>query len=426
MLWLIKNIKKVYQKPMAEPTSTEYIELKRSVELLELGMFVTRLDRPWEETDFIYQGFQINSLDELHALQALCDYVYVRAAKQTWQSGQDRQASNRKTVPERISYINKIPINEELNNIRSAYKDACSQMGAILDTIRLSGELDIDKVNEIVDECVDSILRNDSALVWLTQIRHKDNYTAEHSLRVCIYAIALGRELGFRELELQNIGTCGLLHDVGKVRIPKEILTKQSNLTPDEIKIMQEHPVYGKKLLISKAGVYPGAVDVAYCHHERLDGSGYPRGITGERIPYYAKIIGIIDAYDSMISDKPYSKGITTLDACRHIYQCKNTLFDKTILGHFIHFIGIYAPGSLVEMNTGEIGIIIETNNEDGIKPRILLILGSDKLPKNGRVIDLKKGDITFTNTTYVIKKSLANGAYGINVEDYLDQVIAN
>ncbi len=299
-------------------------------------------------------------------------------------------------------------------------------MGAILDTIRLSGELDIDKVNEIVDECVDSILRNDSALVWLTQIRHKDSYTAEHSLRVCMYAIALGRELGFRELELQNIGTCGLLHDVGKVRIPKEILTKQSNLTPEEVKIMQEHPVYGKKLLISKSGVYPGAVDVTYCHHERLHGSGYPRGITGERIPYYAKIIGIIDAYDSMISDKPYSKGITTLDACRHIYQCTNTLFDKTILGHFIHFISIYAPGSLVEMNTGEIGIIIETNNEDGIKPRILLILGSDKLPKNGRIIDLKKGDITFTITAYVIKKSLANGAYGINVEDYLDQVIAN
>ncbi len=111
-------------------------------------------------------------------------------------------------------------------------------MVAILNTIRLSGELDIDKVNEIVDECVDSILRNDSALVWLTQIRHKDSYTAEHSLRVCIYAIALGRELGFRDLELQNIGTYGLLHDVGKVRIPKGILTKQSNLTPEEVKIM--------------------------------------------------------------------------------------------------------------------------------------------------------------------------------------------
>ncbi len=410
---------------MAEVSSTEYIELKRSVDLLELGMFVARLDRPWEETDFIYQGFQINTLDELHALKQTCDYVYVRAAKQKWHIEQDSQAPDSETSQTRINYINKIPVDQELNNVRSAYKDACAQTSAIMDTIRLSGELDIKQVNQVVDDCVDSILRNSSALVWLTQIRNKDNYTAEHSLRVCIYAIALGRELGFRELELQNIGTCGLLHDVGKVRIPAELLTKQDSLTAEEIKIMQQHPVYGKKLLISKSGVYPGAVDVAYCHHERLDGSGYPRGITAERIPYYAKIIGIIDSYDSMISDKAYSKGMTTLDACRYIYQCKDTLYDKTLLGHFIHFIGIYAPGSLVEMNTGEVGIIIETNNEDGIKPRILLILGADKQARNKRIIDLKKGDITFTNTLYTIKKSLSSGAYGIHIDDYLDSSLS-
>lgn len=407
---------------MAESTATEYIELKRSVDLLELGMFVTRLDRPWEETDFVYQGFQINTLEELHALKEQCEYVYVRAAKQKWHIEQEPDAP----AQEKITYINKIPIDQELNNVRSAYKDACAQTSAILDGIRLSGELDIQRVNQVVDECVDSILRNTTAMVWLTQIRNKDHYTAEHSLRVCIYAIALGKELGFRELELQNIGTCGLLHDIGKVRIPKEILIKQNNLSEEELKIMQEHPTYGKKLLISKAGVYPGAVDVAYCHHERLDGSGYPRGITSERIPYYAKIIGIIDAYDSMISDKPYSRGITSLDACRHIYQCKDTLFDKTILGHFIHFIGIYAPGSLVEMNTGEVGIIIETNNDDGIKPKILLVLGSDKKAKNERIIDLHKGATTFTNTAYVIKKSLSNGAYGIDIDNYLDHIISN
>ncbi len=409
---------------MAELTSSEYIELKRSVDLLELGMFVTRLDRPWEDTDFIYQGFQINTLDELHALKEQCEYVYVRAAKQKWHLEQDHQRTSQELLQERVIYINKIPIDQELTTVRSAYKDACSHTSVILDSIRLSGELDIKKVNQVVDDCVDSILRNDTALVWLTQISHKDNYTAEHSLRTCIYAIALGRELGFRELELQNIGICGLLHDVGKMKIPKEILLKQGSLTEEEIKIMQKHPIYGKKLLISKSGIYPGAVDVAYCHHERLDGSGYPRGITAERIPYNAKIISIIEAYDSMISDKPYSQGMTTLDACRHIYQCKNTLFDKNILGHFIHFIGIYAPGSLVEMNTGEVGIIIEVSNDDGIKPKILLVLGSDKQAKNERIIDLQKGDMNYSNTPYVIKKSLSHGAYGIHIEDYLDSII--
>ena len=408
---------------MAEAISTEYIELKRSVDLLELGMFVTRLDRPWEETDFVYHGFQINTLDELHTLQKLCEYVFVRTAKQKKHIEQDEQSDVVNSSDEKIVYINKVSIEQELIHAHSAYKDACSQISAILDSIRLGGELDVKQVNQVVDECVDSIIRNNSALVWLTQIRNKDNYIAEHSLRVCIYAIALGRELGFRELELKNIGICGLLHDVGKICIPPDILTKKDSLTLEEIKIVQKHPADGKKLLISKEGIYPGAVDVAYCHHERMDGSGYPRGISAERIPYYAKIIAIIDSYDSMISEKPYSQGMTTLDACRHIYQCKNTLYDKVILGHFIHFIGIYAPGSLVEMNTGEVGIIIEANNNEGIKPKILLILGFDKKAKNERIVDLKRGDITFTNTIYNIKKSLSNGAYGINIEDYLDSI---
>ncbi|MCU7837002.1 MAG: HD-GYP domain-containing protein [gamma proteobacterium symbiont of Taylorina sp.] len=407
---------------MAEITSTEYIELKRSVELLELGMFVTQLDRPWEETDFIYQGFQINSIEELHALQDLCQFVYVRGAKQQWHVEQD----SKNPINKAVHYVNKIPIDKELNNIRSAYKDACSQTSTIIDTLRLTGELDVKKINKVVDNSVESILRNDTALAWLSQIQKKDNYIAEHSLRTCIYAIALGRELGFRELELHNIGVCGLLHDIGMIKIPSEIIDKKGALNSDESKILQQHPVHGKKLLISKSGIYPGAIDVAYNHHERLDGSGYPRGITEERIPYYAKIISIIDAYDTMISDKPYSKGITTLDACRHLYQNRKTLFDKEILNKFIHFIGIYAPGSLVEMNTGEVGIVIEIDNIDGIKPRILLILSSDKKETNKRIIDLRRGNISLSNTRYKIKKSLASGAYGIHIEDYIDKIIQN
>ena len=405
---------------MAEITSTQFIELKRSVHLLELGMFVAQLDCPWEETDFVYQGFQINTLDELHALQERCQFVYVRVARQQWHIGQTVKTPVKKT----ISYINKIPIDKELNTIRSAYKEACSQTSMILDTIRLNGELDVQTVNHIVDGCVDSILRNDSALVWLTQIRNKNNYMAEHSLRTCIYAIALGRDLGFRELELQNIGLCGLLHDIGMIKIPNELLLKADNLTLNEIKILQQHPVHGKKLLISKSGIYPGAVDVCYCHHERLDGSGYPRGITAERMPYYAKIISIIDSYDTMISDKLYSHGISTLDACSYLYQNKNTLYDAKLLNHFIHLIGIYAPGSLVEMNTGEVGIIIEVDKNKAIKPKILLVLGSDKRSKNKRIIDLSKGNATLVNTRYSIKKSLVHGAFGIQVEDYLDRII--
>ena len=405
---------------MAEITSTEYIELKRSVDLLELGMYITKLDRPWEETDFLYQGFQINTLEELHAVQEQCEFVYLRVAKQKWHLEQGSISS----FKEKIKYVNKIPIDKELNNVRSAYKHAYSETSAILDGIRFSSALDIKKINSVVDDNVQSILRNDTALAWLTQIRNKNNYIAEHSMRCCIYAISLGKVLGFRELELQNIGVCALLHDTGLVKVPDDIISKKETLTAEEIHILQQHPTYGKKLLISKSGIYPGAVDVAYNHHERLDGSGYPRGVTAERIPYYAKIISIIDVYDTMTSDKPYSKGVSSLDACRHLYQNRNTLFDSGILNKFIHFIGIYAPGSIVEMNTGEVGIIIEVDNTDGIKPRILLVLGSDKKETNQSIINLKMGNISLSNTLYEITKSLPQGSYGINIENYLDKII--
>ena len=405
---------------MAEVTSTEYIELKRSVELLELGMYITRLDRPWEETDFVYQGFQLNTLEELHAVQQQCEFVYLRSAKQKWHIEQESQ----NPIQEKVKYINKISIDKELNNIRSAYKNACSETSALLSSIRLSGELDAHKVNQLVDTNVQSILRNDTALTWLSQIRDKNNFLAEHVLRTCIYAISLGKVMGFKELELQNIGVCGLLHDIGMIKIPDEIITKKEALTTEEIHILQQHPIYGKKLLISKSGIYPGAVDVACYHHERLDGSGYPRGLTAERIPYYAKIISIIDAYDTMTSATPYSQAVSSRDACRHLYQNKNTLFDAKILNKFIHFIGIYAPGSLVEMNTSEVGIIIEVDNLEGIKPRILLILGSDKKETNHRFIDLSVGNVSLSNTRYEIKRSLPHGAYGINIENYLDKII--
>ncbi len=405
---------------MVEITSTEYIELKRSVDLLELGMYITKLDRPWEETDFLYQGFQLNTAEELHAVQQQCEFVYVRVTKQKYQAEQNLA----RPVKESLRYINKIPIDKELNNIRSAYKNAYSETSAILDGIRFSSQLDVGKINAVVDENVQSILRNDTALAWLTQIRNKNNYIAEHSMRCCIYAISLGKELGFRELELQNIGVCALLHDTGLVKVADEILTKQEALTAEERHILQQHPIYGKKLLISKSGIYPGAVDVAYYHHERLDGSGYPRGVTAERIPYYAKIISIIDTYDTMTSDKVYSKGVSSLDACRHLYQNRDTLFDSAILKKFIHFIGIYAPGSIIEMNTGEVGIIIEVDNTNGIKPRILLVLGSDKKETNQRIVNLKMGNVSLSNTRYEIKKSLPKGSYGINIEDYLDKII--
>ncbi|MCU7960411.1 MAG: DUF3391 domain-containing protein, partial [gamma proteobacterium symbiont of Bathyaustriella thionipta] len=219
---------------------------KISVTELALGMYVTNLDKPWEETDFIFQGFMITNSNEMVALQEQCEYVYIRASVD---SAGPYQA-------EKVQYINKIRLSDELSNARSAYQNACSDTKIILDTMRLTGNLDVERVNNIVDEMVESILRNDGAMALLSQIKNKDEYTAEHSLRVGLFSASLGKELGLRALEIKNLDTCGLLHDIGKVKIPIDILNKPGAFNSEEYEIMKAHTTHGKKLLIGKSGIY--------------------------------------------------------------------------------------------------------------------------------------------------------------------------
>ena len=141
------------------------------------------------------------------------------------------------------------------------------------------------KVKAVVDDCVDSIVRNPDASVWLTRIQAKDEGTAQHSLNVAALSIVLGKTLKLTTKELEDLGVCAMLHDIGKTSIPIELLRKTTALTEDENKLMMTHCRAGRDLLVSTSSVSTGAADVAYTHHERPDGKGYPRGLTAEKIP---------------------------------------------------------------------------------------------------------------------------------------------
>jgi len=329
-----------------------YQEHKVPVNELGLGMFVTNLDKPWEESEFLFQGFMITNQNELLALQEQCQYVYVRASIDTNKPIQDGN----------VQYVNKIRLTDEMSNARSAYQNACSETKIILDTMRLTGNLDVDRVNSIVDDMVDSILRNDGAMSLLSQIKHKDEYTAEHSLRVGLFSASLAKELGLKPLEIKNAGTCGLLHDIGKVKIPIDILNKPGAFTQEEYELMKSHTTSGKKLLIGQSGIYPGSVDTAFLHHERLDGTGYPRGVSSEKIPYFAKIVAVADTYDAITSHRCYKDGKTSLKAFGILYKHCGTGYEKELVETFIKVMGVYAPGCIVEMTNDEVGIVISTN----------------------------------------------------------------
>ncbi len=400
---------------------SSYIDISQklvSSSELELGMFVSRLDRPWEETPFIFQGFLISNQEEIYQLQQYCKRVHIDV-KQTVEIKHNRgQTSTKK----KTRYIDTVSFEQELPTAIDAYKKTRDQVDTILTSLRMGYDLDAVKIKSLVKECVQSVIRNTGALSWLTQIRNRDDYTAEHSLRVAIMSIAFGKELELLEGELENLGVCGLLHDVGKVKVPLEVLNKEGRLTAEEFKLMKQHPSDGMKLLQSKRDVFAGAVDVAYSHHERVDGKGYPRGITSEKIPYFAKVVAITDAYDAITSNRCYRNGSSSLEALRIIYDDRGLHFERELAERFVKFIGIYPPGHIAELNTGHVGIILSSPQDHKLRPKILIVRSPDKRPSTENIIDLNVVKKLKNGKPLRIKEIHSDGAFGIDLQVYRDK----
>jgi putative nucleotidyltransferase with HDIG domain len=429
----------------------EYTEIKIPVGALQLGMHVIRLDRPWVETDFLMQGFIIDEAKIIDALVSQCDYVYIERCSipdieynKHSISGSlnkvkglitDRSLTNeiiskcKQEMPIRppqgknkISYINKIPTETALPSAKNAYRSAKTTVKNIMDGIRIGRMLDMNQARETVDQVVERILQNQDALAWLTKIKNKDEYTAEHSLNVSILSATFARHLGHSEDDIKSIALSGLLHDVGKAKVPNEILNKEGRFTKEEADIMMSHAIHGRNLLMSMTNRDLSAIDVAHCHHERMDGKGYPRKLVASEIPYFAKVIAIADAYDAITSNRCYDKGKASMEALDIIYKCKGTQFDTELVLEFIKCIGVYPPGSIVELKTGEVGIVIDTSVENKLKPRILLLLGQDKKELPKKIVNLNLNIKNEQGNTLMIARELTNGSYGVWLEEYLKQ----
>jgi len=400
---------------MADHSRTD--RMKIDVTQLTIGMYVTELDRPWTETSFLFQGFRIRQQQEIRLLAQVCKHVWVDSRRSV---GVKQQViENHAQSPELQPIVAKVEFNQEMQQASPVWHKALEESLRLLDAVRLGHELDVSAVKAVVSECVQSILRNPAAMLWLARIKNSDHYTAEHSLRVSILAIALGRELGLAEYQLEQVGVCGMLHDVGKIKVPNEILNKPGALTAEELRIMQSHANEGRRLLMSNQQVTPATVDVAYSHHERLDGKGYPRGLDAPKIPYFAKIIAVVDAYDAINSDRVYSKGKSSLESLRILLEAVNSHFDEEIVGHFVRLIGIYPAGEIVELSNGEVGIIIGCSTTSKLKPKIMRVLNANKKTCEERVIDLATTSVDANGKPLRVKEVHGSGAFGIDIDAY-------
>lgn len=400
------------------------IEIKVPVAELQLGMSVVRLDRPWLDTSFPVQGFVIRHEADIDALREQCEFVYVAGqevpAKPTGLPGLRslrRTGGNRK-VPRLAS----VSVEQEMASAQEAYRNARTMAQDMISSVRLGQTLDVRRARSVVHECVDSVLRNQEALQMLAQIRGRDEYTAEHGMNVCVLSALFGKYLGMLPGEMEKLALSGLLHDLGNVRVPEELLKKNERLSDQEFEQIKVHTEHGRRLLMSASGLDAVTVDVAYSHHERMDGSGYPRGLLAHQVPYFAKIITIVDAYDAMITDRCHAKARSSREALDVIYRQRGQQFDETLALDFIQCIGVFPGGSLVELNTGESGIVITTYALNRLRPRVLVVRNADGDPCRERVVDLRRRDECSDGAPYQIRRELPTGAQGIELGDYLER----
>lgn len=393
---------------------------KIHVSELQVGMYVSKLDRDWLGTPFLMQGFVIESRQDVDTVAEYCEHVWIDAVQETYVPATERAVLEAQERKQR--YINKVSASDEHRQALGVFREARRITKSLLDEARLGNSVNAEQAKETVSDCVHSILRNPDALMWMSKMRNEDEYTSEHCLNVCILAISFGRHLGMIEEDLHKLGLCGLLHDVGKMKIDPKVLNKPGRLTEKEFKLIKLHTIHGRNLLISAPGSYHGVVDVAYSHHERIDGAGYPRGLKSAGISQFSRIICIVDAYDAMTAKRCYDDARPTTEALKIIYDNRGTQFDEYYAERFLEMVGLYPPGSIVELTNGCVAIVMNTNHRYRHLPKVLVVMNAVKKRVKEKILNLADIERDKLDKSFLIRKVLTEGSYGVYLKTYKEK----
>lgn len=410
---------------------------------IEKGMFVCELDRPWLGTPFLFQGFLIRTGTEIRQLQAHCHYVYVDSENSTFDPRsllkirmagdamegrrlrpppRPKPAAQREDASLEASYRR---FRRHLRRARRVHLKTRRYIDQTLEDVRLGRSVDTEKARELVGELAQQVVESPDALLWLTHLKRRDEYTATHCINVCVLALSFGRFLGLEGKALFPLGLGALLHDLGKMRVPDDVLNKPGRLTEEEFQTMRAHPELGHALLQNSADMPAESLDIVLHHHERLDGRGYPDGLYDPHINRLTKIVSIVDVYDAITSDRAYHDGMSPASALKNMYNWAPNNFDLQLVEGFIRCIGIYPIGSVVQLTTQEVGVIVASNAGHRLRPMILLVLDQDLKPySQRRLINLASPVWDRDKDRPHIEKVLEPGAFGIDTRPIIEEEI--
>jgi HD-GYP domain-containing protein (c-di-GMP phosphodiesterase class II) len=368
-------------------------EKRMLVGLLEKGMFVSRLDRDWVGTPFPFQGFYIESEQDLDLIGSYCTSVFIDVLKGLDPDEPlltlDRSAPS-VFPPRAATYENSVALTEEMPKARKAHAVLHHVASRIEADVRAGKRLSPSDVRDAVEPMVQSLLRNADALFWLLSLMRRDDYAYSHAVNCSALAAAFGRHLALPREVLVELATGGFLLDIGMATLPESLLAKADVLTADEVVTMRGHVGAGVRLLEESGITGQWVRDMLAHHHERHDGSGYPGRLAGDAIPLAGRMAAVIDTYDAVISDRPHCRGESRHGALQTLYRGAERLYQGEVVEQFLQCLCVYPTGSLVELSTGEVAVVMAQNHARRLRPRVMLLLDPAKKPyRPFRDIDL-------------------------------------
>jgi HD-GYP domain-containing protein (c-di-GMP phosphodiesterase class II) len=367
---------------------------------LKVGMYIHDLSCDWLNHPFVRSRFLLSSDEEIQKiLRAGIRHVVIDSAKgldvQDAPTLVEAQAATERellTIAAAPAPTLRIALGAELSRASQIRQQATSLVRTVMRDARLGRAVELDRVEPVVQAITESILRNPGALMGLLRIKNKDDYTFLHSVSVCTLMVAFCRSRGMSAEVTHQAGLGGLLHDTGKALVPDDILNKPGRLTDAEFDVIKRHPLDGYNILLQTPEIGPIPLDITLHHHERRDGSGYPDRQQLDAISELAQMAAIVDVYDAITSDRIYHKGMAAAEALRKIYEWSKHQFNPEYTQAFMRCVGIYPVGTLVLLESGRLGVVVEAHETNLLAPKVNVFFNTrSNLHIRPEVVDLSR-----------------------------------
>lgn len=360
-------------------------EVEIGSEHVSPGMYVCRLDRPWKGAPFKLEGFLVDSNDQLDWLRSNCQSVWIDIElglppeDEALRKSRRRPPVDLEPLVGSIRYVDQASFAAELPAAREAHDNASRLAQQIIEDVRAGHKLSPADVRAASEPIVESVLRSADTMFWVNALHRHGTYAYSHAINCCALAAAFGRYLGLPAELLVDLASGGLLLDVGKARLPEGLLGHAGPLDAATTTQMRGHVSLSQKIL-DESGEYSHELyDMIRTHHERWDGSGYPARLQGTSIPLFGRMAAIIDSFDAMTSQRPHAPAMARHEALQQLYRSRDTLFQGELVEQFTGCLGVYPTGSLVELSTGEIAIVMTQNTSRRLRPLVMLLTDTDK-----------------------------------------------